>query len=400
MKRAVQFGAGNIGRGFLGQLFYESDYFTTFVDVVEPLVRGLHERGGYPIRVLDEQTYMVEIRNVDAVPAHDVARVADALADADLAATAVGVPVLPKVAPLVAAGLERRFARTDAPPLNIIVCENLLDAGPYLREQVRAQLSPAYHRALDERVGFVEASIGRMVPVMTEEQRREDPLLVCVEEYCELPVDRAGFRGPVPLLKNMEPRDNFGAYVERKLFVHNAGHAATAYLGYRRGHEYIWQAIEDPVVREAVDAALAESCAGLVRRHQMDPAALDHHKNDLIRRFANRKLGDQVERVARDPLRKLGPRDRLIGAANMCLEQGVEPRGLAFAAAAAIRYDHPADLAALRIQELIARDGLMGFLAAHCGLNESSPLPSLIEAGLVRLEREGWIEFRGPKCTK
>ncbi|MBM3289993.1 MAG: mannitol-1-phosphate 5-dehydrogenase, partial [Candidatus Hydrogenedentes bacterium] len=311
----------------------------------------------------------------------NVAEVANALAEADLAATAVGVTVLPKIAHLIAAGIERRFATPGAAPLNIVVCENLLEAGPYLREQVRAHLSPVYHSALDEHVGFVEASIGRMVPVMTEAQKEEDPLLVCVEEYCHLPVDKAGFKGPIPELKNLQPRENFGGYVERKLFVHNAGHAVTAYLGYRRGHEYIWQAIGDPRVRAEVDAALAESCAGLVKKHGMDAEALRAHKDDLLRRFANRLLGDQVERVARDPIRKLGPRDRLIGAASMCLEQGVKPAHLAFAAAAAIRYDHPADPAAQTIQERLAREGLSGVLRDVCGIDPGSELARLIIDG-------------------
>ena len=391
MKKAVQFGAGNIGRGFLGQLFFESGYETTFVDVVGPLVAGLNERHNYPLRILDERSYTMTIENVRAIHARDQEAVAEALAEADLAATAVGVSVLPKIAHPIAAGIERRFSASGAAPLDIVVCENLLEAGPYLREQVRSHLSPAFHAALDEKVGFVEASIGRMVPVMTDAQKREDALLVCVEEYCHLPVDKTGFKGPIPELKNLQPRDNFGGYVERKLFVHNAGHAVTAYLGYFKGHEYIWQAIENPIVRAEVDAALAESCEGLVKKRGMDEQALRGHKDDLLRRFANRLLGDQVERVARDPIRKLGPRDRLIGAASMCLEQGVTPTHLAFAAAAAIRYDHPTDPAAQSIQERLKREGLSGVMREVCGIDPDSTLARLIEEGNRRLLAQGWV---------
>ncbi|GMV91580.1 MAG: mannitol-1-phosphate 5-dehydrogenase [Candidatus Hydrogenedentota bacterium] len=391
-KKAIQFGAGNIGRGFLGQLFYETDFHTTFVDVMDDLIVQLNERGSYPLRIVDENTYTLTIENVSAIHARDVDAVAQAVADADFGATAVGVPVLGKIAPLLAAGVERRFSTGDAAPLNIIVCENMIDAGPYLREQVREHLSPAFHAALDEKVGFVEASIGRMVPVMTDAVRSEDPLLICVEEYCELPVDGAGFKGPVPPLKNMEPRENFGAYVERKLFIHNAGHATTAYLGYLRGHEFTWQAVEDPVVRAKVLEALEESKAGLVAKHGMDEAALQAHVEDLLHRFANRALGDQVARVAKDPIRKLGPRDRLIGAATMCLEQGIEPKGLAFAAAAAIRYDHPDDRAAQSVQTVYNDRGLAGVLAEICQIEPGSHLATLIQTGMQRLQDEGWIQ--------
>ncbi|MCX5771855.1 MAG: mannitol dehydrogenase [Candidatus Hydrogenedentes bacterium] len=316
---------------------------------------------------------------------------AEAVAQADLAATAVGVNVLAKVAPGLAEGLRRRFDRDPERPLNIIVCENMIDAGPYLRARVKEHLPAAYHEALDARVGFVEASIGRMVPVMTPEMKAEDPLLVCVEAYCDLPVDAAGFKGPVPPLAHMQPRSNFKSYVERKLFVHNAGHASTAYLGYLRGHEYVWQAIGDPRVRAEVDKAMGETRAGLVRKHGFAPEELDAHWEDLTRRFANRALGDTVARVAGDPLRKLGPRDRLVGAALMCLEQGVSPRHVAFATAAAIRYDHASDVSAQRLREVYRQHGLDGVLMQICHVLLDSPLAGLIREGDQRLQREGWI---------
>jgi mannitol-1-phosphate 5-dehydrogenase len=255
---------------------------------------------------------------------------------------------------------------------------------------VRKHLPAALHAVLDAKVGFVEASIGRMVPVMTAEQKAEDPLLVCVEPYCDLPVDAEGFKGPIPPLEHMTPRKNFKAYVERKLFVHNAGHATTAYLGYLRGHEYTWQAIQDDAVRREADAAMGETCAGLVLKYGLDAAALDDHWADLKMRFANKALGDRVDRVAKDPVRKLGPNDRLIGAARMCLLQGVEPRHVAFAAAAAIRYDHPDDPAACAVQAVYDEKGLQGVLAEFCKVEWGTPLAGLIAEQMKRLDVEGW----------
>ncbi len=389
--KAVQFGAGNIGRGFLGQLFFESGYATTFIDVIPEVVSGLQARRVYPLRIVGETSQTLSIENVTAIHASDVEAASDALAEADLAATAVGVNVLPRVAPTIARAIEKRFRDTGAAPLNLIVCENLIDAGPFLREKVREHLPAELHEMLDTRVGFVEASIGRMVPVMTPATRVEDPLLVCVEAYCELPVDSQGFRGPIPALKHMAPRDNFKAYVERKLFVHNAGHAVTAYLGYLRRHEYIWQAIADERIRAEADAAIAETCAGLVAKHGLDARSLEDHWHDLVYRFSNKALGDQVVRVAADPIRKLGPNDRLVGAARMCLEQGITPSRVAFAAAAAIRYDYPQDPAAQRLQSILERDGVRGVLAQVAQIPENSPLVELVCQGTQRLRKEGWI---------
>ncbi len=377
-KKAVQFGAGNIGRGFLGQLFFETGYETTFVDVVEETIKALNERHEYPLRIVGEEAYTLTIGNASALNSMNVPAVAQAIAEADFAATAVGVPILPRIAPTLAAGIAKRFENPDAAPLNFIVCENMIDAGPYLREEVRKHLDPKFHAALDEKVGFVEASIGRMVPIMTEKEKNEDILLVCVEPYCQLPVDAHGFKGPIPELKNMKPMDKFGAYVERKLFVHNMSHAVASYIGYLRGHEYIWQAIQDPVVRGIAEAALEETCAGMSAKHGLDLAALQEHARDLIHRYQNKALGDQVARISKDPIRKLGPKDRLIGSALMCLEQGIQPVHVAMGAAAALRFDYPDDPAAQRVQALIKEKGVEGVFREICHIEPDSPLAQLI----------------------
>lgn len=389
--RAVHFGAGNIGRGFLGPLYFESGYSTTFVDVDLALIAALNARGNYPLRIVGDTSHDEIIGNVYAIDAREVDAVAAAVAQAEILSTAVGVNVLPRIAPALAQGLTARYA-LGGRPLDIIVCENLLHAGPHLRELVRTQLSSALHDYLDEDIGFVEASVGRMVPVMTPEQRAADPLLVCVEPYCDLPVDGEAFKAPIPAIAHLQPTPQFGAYVERKLFVHNLSHAAAAYLGYLRGHEYIWQAIADPVVRAAVDAAMQQSCAALVRKHGLDPEALKAHRIDLLHRYENRALADQVTRVAADPLRKLGPADRLIGAAQCCLDEELPADAIAFAAAAAMRYDHPGDTAAAALQAVRASHGVTGVLTEICKIDPASPLGQLLLAADAALQQSNEFE--------
>ena len=375
MSTAVHFGAGNIGRGFLGQLYHASGYNTVFIDVVDAVVTALQERHGYPIHIVSNAgTDVIAIDHVDAVDGKDMETAAQTLASADIASTAVGVNVLPKVAPTIARAIELRFAADGAAPLNLLVCENLIGAGAFLREEVRKHLAPALHGTLDGHVGFVEVSIGRMVPVSTTEDRAKDPLLVRVEPYCELPVDATGFRGAIPAIAHLQPKENFAAYVERKLFVHNMSHAATAYLGHLRGHEFIWQAEENASVREVVAQAMHEACEGLHRKHGLDRAELDAYADDLLDRYQNHALGDRVDRVARDPLRKLGNNDRIIGAMRMCASHEVVPEAIALAAAAAIRYDDPDDPASLELQRRRMEDGVNGILREVCGLNPQDPV--------------------------
>ncbi len=389
--KAVQFGAGNIGRGFLGQLFYQSGYEIVFVDVDRELVRAINRRGSYPIRVVGDTPYDIVVKRVRAVDGADTAAVAHELATADIAATAVGVKALPLVAEPIARGLEARFQRPESPVLNIIVCENMVNAAAFLRDEVRQELSETNRGLFETEVGFVDASIGRMVPLMTEEQRAEDPLLVLVEEYCELPVDKAAFKGSIPQIHNLKPYDNFQGYVERKLYIHNTGHAITAYLGRLRGHTFIWEAIGDDAVRDRVKGALDESKETLIRRHGLDRSDLDDHIEDLLRRFANVALADTVFRVARDPIRKLGKDDRLVGAARAALSAGIQPTHIAFGIAAAIRYDEPLDPESVTLKELREKEDVETVLRNVCELSPSDTLYDIVMHALTDLRETRWI---------
>lgn len=380
--KTVHFGAGNIGRGFLGQLYWESGYDTTFVDVNETVVRLLQERNAYPLHLVSETTEKLHITRVNAIHGGDIEGIADALASCLVASTAVGSPILPRIAPALARGIEKRFATPDATPLNVIICENVLRGDRILREAVRECLAPEWHTILDTQVGFVEASIGRMVPRMTEAQHAEDPLLVCVEPYCELPLAAEGFVGPIPPIAHAKPYPNFGAYVERKLFVHNMSHAAAAYLGHLKGHTYIYEAIADPEIRPVVEAAQRESCLGLARKHGMDQADLEAFAADLIHRYQNKALADQVARVGADPVRKLGPEDRLIASARMCLEQDVDPVAHVKVIAAALQFDEPSDPGAMEIQTMRRERGVGAVLDTICRLTPEEPLRAMVEASL------------------
>ena len=374
MSKAVQFGAGNIGRGFAGQLFSESGFEVVFVEAVPDLVRLINERKSYPIRLAQEPPVTVTVNNVRSVSALDVDAVAEEIRTADIMCTAVGVNVLPKIAPTIAAGVKARSdAGVDA-PVNIIICENLQHMGVFLSGEVKKALPEHYHAYLDEKIGFVESVVGRMVPVMTAEQKREDPLLVIVEPYKHLPVSKAGIKGDFPSIVGVEPRENFQAFVDRKLYTHNAGHAAAAYFGYLKGYTFIYQAMRDAQILAAVRAVLAETGKALIAKHGFDPEEHQAHIDDLLSRFANVALGDQVARVGGDPKRKLGPEDRLVGAAKLCMEQGVFPANLCKAIAAALHFSPNGDRSAPEVQDKLKNDGVRSALCQISGLAEDSEL--------------------------
>ena len=369
VKKAVVFGAGNIGRGFIGQTFSLSGYEVVFVDVFPSIVDALNKAGEYPVQVVSDQAVeTLLVGPVSALLSGKTAEVADAIASADLMATAVGVKALPAIAPVLAAGFLKRWRHGNLQPLDILVCENMLDADRYLRGLVRQNLPAADQEQLESSIGFVETSIGRMVPVMPEVLRQQQPLLVQVEPYHELPVDAAGFRGLIPDLIAIQPFTPFDFYIKRKLYVHNLGHAVTAYLGWLKQYETIAEAVQDETIQSLTRQAMLESASALSAAYQVPIADLTAHVDDLIARFANRRLGDTVLRVGRDPLRKLGIDDRLAGALLFALDQKVNPQTIALGLAAGLLFDSPDDPAARSMQEILQQNGVRAFLAQHAGL--------------------------------
>ncbi len=342
MKKAVLYGAGNIGRGFIGQLLFESGYQTTFIDVNTELVQALNERGSYPVRILaNESCSDVQVENVAAIDGRDEHAAADAIVRADLMATAVGANVLPRIAPAVALGLYKRYENGGA-PLDILICENLQNAGPVFRELLLERLPEAARAWFDESVGLVETSIGRMVPLQTPELRDGDELRVCVEAYASLPVDSAAFKAGIPAIRGIKPYSPFSFYVQRKLYIHNMGHAFAAYCGDYLGQTYIWEAVGTPDIEAVVRCAMISSADALAKKYGVGSEELHAHVEDLLFRFANRRLGDTVYRVGRDLRRKLAPGDRMTGALRLCLESGCDYTGIALGIALALRFSHEA----------------------------------------------------------
>lgn len=381
MPRAVQFGAGNIGRGFLGQLLFEGGYETTFIEANPSLVASLNTRGSYPLRLVSDKSHeTLTIRNLRALPAQDVDAVAQAVSDADLVCTAVGVNALPKVAPLLAAGLNAR-ALAQQGPLDILLCENQWHAATMVRELITPHIALEARDYFETQVGLVETVIGRMVPAPTDAMRAEAPLLVVAEPYKELPIARDMLRGPAPTLPGLIAADNFEAYEARKLYLHNMGHAALAYLGYLNQREYIWECVNDGkgvVCR----SALQMMRLALANEYGLSPIDLHAYTDGLMHRFVNKALGDSVARVAADPLRKLRPNDRLIGAATLCrkhsIKLGFEPVPLIHVIAAALQYDHPDDPSAQELQARRRAEGDAAVLQSVCGLAPDDPLAALI----------------------
>ena len=367
--KAVMYGGGNIGRGFIGALLSQSGYEVTFVDVVDAVVDTLNREHKYPVRILSNEGHKdVDVRNVRAVNGNNMDAVADAIANADIMATAVGARILKFIVPNIVAGLRKRWAMGKA-PLNIIICENLMDANKVLEDMLKEQLTEEEKAVFDANVGLVEASIGRMVPVQTEEMKDGDPMRVCVESYGFLPVDKAAFKGDIPAITNMVPFEPFDFYIKRKLYIHNMGHATCAYLGDLLGLPYIYQAIDVPEIRVIVQNAMLESASALSQAYGVELGSIVCHIEDLLYRFTNKALKDTCARVGGDPARKLSPEDRLIGSSVLAQKTGVIPAYIAIGAAAGL---------CRLAKETDGSQDAKALLCETAGLKENDPLTNMI----------------------
>ena len=379
--KAIQFGAGNIGRGFIGAVLAQAGYQVVFADVVADLHDQINNRKQYTVHVTDTVSRDIVITDICAVHSGSEAAVAE-IAGADLITTAVGLRILKFVAPAIAKGLAARMAAGEEKPLNIIACENGLKATSQLKELTFALLSPDVAAWAEKHVGWPDAAVDRIVPPV----RCEVPLDVAVEEYFEWDVERSAFVGAIPAIAGMTPVDNLEAYVERKLFTLNTGHATAAYIGKMKGLGTIGESIADPAVFPVVKAVMQQSGEGLVRKFGFDHDAHFAYIEKILKRFSNPYLKDDVDRVGREPLRKLAPNDRLILPMLTARGFGLPYDKLLLAIGAALHFDNPADPQSVEMLAAIAAEGVAATVVKYTGLAADDPVVAEIEAAYKAVE--------------
>ena len=377
MKNAVHFGAGNIGRGFIGKLLADADVEVTFADVDAPLVDQLSHKQEYKVKVVGTECQIDTVTHVTAVNSASE-DVIDRIVKTDLVTTAVGPNVLDIIAKTIATGITKRFEAGNESPLNIIACENMVRGTTHLKGEVYKHLDASLHAKADELVGFVDSAVDRIVP--PAEAANDDPLEVTVESFSEWIVDEQQFKGEIPDIAGMEKTNNLMAFVERKLFTLNTGHCITAYLGCLKGHRTIREAIEDPEIQAEVKQAMIESGEVLIRRYGFDRDMHNAYIEKILGRFANPYLVDEVDRVGRQPIRKLGANDRLVKPLLGTIEYGTENQTLLKGIAAALKYTNDTDPQAVELQTSLKEVGVKPTLAKFTGLAEDSTEVAHIEA--------------------
>jgi mannitol-1-phosphate 5-dehydrogenase len=366
--KAVHFGAGNIGRGFVGLLLHEGGYELVFSDVVAPLVDAINAANSYTVHEVGEgarDTVVTGFRALNS--SQDPQAVVDEIATADVVMTAVGPTVLPFVAPLVLEGLAQRDPAS--PPLQIMACENAINATDLLREHIVAKAGDAWD-GIAGRAVFANTAVDRIVPAQPEGAGID----VTVEPFFEWAIERPPFGDATPRIPGAHFVEDLAPYIERKLFTVNTGHATTAYYGAIAGIEKISDALADPAIADRVAATLEETSALLALKHGLDAADLAAYRQTTLGRFRNPGLPDTVGRVGRQPLRKLSRHERFVGPAAEAAERGLPTTSLVAAMSAALAFDEPDDPQSVDMQWMLGEQDADTFTASVTGLEAQHPL--------------------------
>ena len=374
--KAVHFGAGNIGRGFVGLLLHQAGYEVVFADVAEALIAQLAAADSYQVHEVGENPAVSTVDNFRAINSStQEAQLIEEIATADIVTTAVGPHILKFVAPAIAKGIAVREA--GKAPLQVMACENAINATDILREAIVSCWDDAAG-PLDEAAVFANTAVDRIVP----NQEPGQGLDVTVETFYEWVIDRTPFGDAAPVIPGATFVDELGPYIERKLFTVNTGHASAAYFGFEAGLEKISEAMADQDVAADVRAVLDETKQLLVAKHGFNHDEQEAYVQKILGRCTNPHLPDTVNRVGRAPLRKLSRHERFIGPAAELAERGIVPEALLGAIAAALQFNDPADAEAVELGQILATSEPADATERITGLTSDHPLFAAV-CGLV-----------------
>ncbi|MCS7180420.1 MAG: hypothetical protein NZ891_03610, partial [bacterium] len=334
----------------------------------------------YPIYLLGEKKIEKIIKNFSCLSLKNENKIINEIIDTEIIFTSVGAKNLLTLSEIIAKGIKEKFKRNNS-YLNIVICENLFYAGEKLKRAIlnTGVLSEKEKEYLEEKVGFVETVISRMTSPLKEEEKKINPLLVKVEPYKILPIDKSNFKGEIPKIKGFLPVPDLKKYEELKFYGHNLSHVCLAYYGFLKNYTYIWECIEDEEIFKLLKNVQNEVTQSLMKKYSFKESELEEYFLDLNKRFDNKLLEDTVSRVGRDPLRKLEKNERIVGAIKLCLEYNIFPENICFVLVTALCYNNRSDEESIKLQEIIKKSGIDFVLIEICGIKDEKILKKVKE---------------------
>lgn len=386
----VIFGAGKIARGFIAHLLSLSDIDFIFVEKADALADLINERGQYTINILGAPEKNYVVKNAKALKFSQEKEITEAIAEADVVFDAVGGKNLQEIVPFYIKGIEKKAEKGGY--LNFVTCENWKEPAKILKEGIEAGIAPEAREYLDNYVGFTESVIMRSGIEAPKELLEKDPLIVNVQNYWHLPVDAARVKGSLPDIKYMEPLTGFAGFLERKFYTYNAANGTTSFVGALLGYKVLAEAAHDEQILKILDGVYQETGKALSMKHGISLEEQMAFARTSLNKLQDYTIVDSIERNARDPQRKLGKDDRLVGSARMVLSCGIRPENLCTAIACAVYYRNPEDSSAVALEKVVKEEGIDAVLEKICGIEPEGELGILIKEKIEKIKEWGWLK--------
>lgn len=371
----MHFGAGKIGRGFIAELLHDSGYEIIFADVVNELIELVNKEHQYNLFLIDKD---YEKKVIDHVCAYSTIteeeKVMEAIGEAELITTSVMATNLPKVAPLIAKALKKRL-ETGKEKMTVMACENAI-MGTDILKKAMEDTGILSMEELDQAAVFPNTAVDRMV--FDGEHNGEQGVDIGAD--FELAIERQKLIDPEKEpISGAEYVDDLEMFLQRKIYIINGGHALTGYIGYIHGISTVQEVIHNDEIFVEVKNAMLESAAALEKKYGFTHESLvEYMESMMIHRFTTPGVVDPIQRVAREPIRKISPSDRIMGPAYQCEKYGLENFHLLRGVACALYYQDPEDSQSMEIQKCISECGIERAIVKYTGVEKGSRMYQVI----------------------
>ena len=383
MMQALHFGAGNIGKGLIGNLLNKTGYHVCFVDVNQGAVDQFNANYEYHVELLDDKHTVETISPVSALNSNtQKEKVIEAIVNADIITTSVGIDNLSGIAPILSKGLLKRV-KENKRKIDIIANENAINASTTLKEKIENQLSESEIQEINVIAGFPNSAIDRL----SLSETRDEGERTLVEPYYEWIINKSEMINfKAHSIKNAVYVEDLQPYIERKLYIVNMGHAATAYIGFFSGNSTIQKTLENKDMTNFISETMYEASRYVETKFSFKRQEMINFIEKTLKRFKNKNIKDQVFRVGRNPIRKLSFEERLVKPTRELFYMGLPVDHLTVAIAAGLLFYNPEDEESVTLQKFIGEYGIDNAIT-HFTKLENEQLRNKIKENYKQLKK-------------
>ena len=348
-KSLLIYGAGAIGRGFVPWIFDPNEYNFYYVEKNLEIKERLNKHRKFISYRINQNTY--EEKEVKISECFSPGEEKEILNRISAVITAVG--------PRNITSLQEVLMNSNMP---VICCENDSSIPETLGSIIK---NPHVVFAIPDVITSNTAP---------HELLEKDPNCIVTENgVCYIDDSVSSLGGEAKYVSKKELQSQWLA----KLYIHNTPHCIAAYLGSITGVTYLHESMQNESIKKIVSGAMYEMVQMLLKKYSMDEKFVNWYSRKELKRFENKLLYDPIYRVAREPFRKLTPNERLLGAAQLCLSQGIIPENIVLGIMSAFAYDNKMDPDA-NITYLINSISPEDFLKIIIGLNPAEALYEML----------------------